>query len=1468
MKNKRFICMLLVLVMLASACLTSCTTPQSGGEGTESAGKTESSSIGQTTDKESESTAASETESGNDTSVSDTEPGGTDESEEETDEPVISLIDGKYADVIENADRLKNQVTAYYTDGKRSGFRVANGYMVFDYRLSSETDQLATISSPDGKVYVSDTMDVYVKMANGKTYYTSKSVDAAKANLFRYGYYYYDAHMYGQSFTNDIIVGKETNVPLSRFTTCVDTTPPKVVDDVLTFTITSTTDPYVLGRTKFAADEHNALKIVMRSTSSTNMSVYIAAGSYKGANEKQRVAIPLISDGEFHTYILPIDGVEDYTGNVTLVRLDFNGNVGETIDVLEVKAINLEEDGAPALSLDRNVHAFADKANHVVRIVAEEDVSGILELGMTTKIAADTVAKLIIKDKNGLHTSLEGVDFDSAEYVGFDIKGVGVFGYILLDHELSGSISVSLEGDNYVITQISTPKDGVIKGQPAAEKGDDIVKNYPSDSIGIYKSGTDHYFGQRIYTDSYHSFDRFVAAAEDERNPLAAENIVVDESTHPASYDGYDPIRGIYCFTSKKNQGFYGAFYNTQNEHNGVKFTIKGDDRERNLYALVYTYHTCLECAAVLDENDMMLPIHVEVAKNFSHEFEVPLYSWGDIKYGEAYLPIKLNAGESKTMTVLHLYQNWGKYPLKQLSSIQYYSPYYHLSTGCTETNCIATHYVHGKDLWTLPDHRAMSAPLWPGDPQHTSGGNHFFLQYTDADGNYYASENVLNIIESAGPTYADVDMTYLSDDGRIKVTYSHMEMPQTDENRAYYEIRYEVLEDISFKDFSRDFSFYSAKGFGDYKKIGYLDESNKPVIQNNNATADAVEYVLGDEYPYFDMFQITDGMHGDPNHPQYTTGYVNLSFLIYNSDFTIGGQKNDSSFVIVNKHNTVSLSLDLEEVTLKAGDTFSIDAIIMPWGSQKTDYTSDTPDKNVRDVRMNSLINPVKPTPISGCEVVESVFMPKIKSTDGKSAEFALSGGEGNITFRVYGFEKLTAPKLYEKVNGSWKLVDVSSMTTPDSRGNYHAYDGYCVHYDGDGTYSYSFVTTISGGAERVFKVEAYEDFTKWPDAPAIDVIDVNLMLSPEKLNSVAGISGVGLSKYELADDKSYIRFFGDGTGSSMDAYFTLNVESGTATGHYVALKYRVHAADGDSRFSINYFSSTTAPGPTGKGDCIVEDIIADGEWHVLVINFAKWGIVSFDPADNNYFAKFIRFDVLNHATSADSYIDVAYLAMSDDLGKLCVLNKDVEKLDYVENPSDKRVLLTASGKFEDKEVDNTASPNDKFAEDLNVYISPVTIFELSKASKGVGHRELFEDNAYVRIFGDGESGEGYSVVYSGGNKVTGKYFVIKYRIPTSNAEPTSIFEIFSSTENSGPAGTDYAQVRDIKKDGEWHVLVVDITEYKTSTTFNPAGDGTYAAKYMRFDFFDRKMSLDSYVDIAFIGICEDPAAILEKAQ
>jgi hypothetical protein len=96
-----------------------------------------------------------------------------------------------------------------------------------------------------------------------------------------------------------------------------------------------------------------------------------------------------------------------------------------------------------------------------------------------------------------------------------------------------------------------------------------------------------------------------------------------------------------------------------------VTFEIKGDEYDRNIYAMTYITQMCLECAVLLDTDKMLLPVPIEVGKNFAEGTgERNLWLVDDDIYSEAILPLIVKAGEKNRYSILNLYQNWGKYPL------------------------------------------------------------------------------------------------------------------------------------------------------------------------------------------------------------------------------------------------------------------------------------------------------------------------------------------------------------------------------------------------------------------------------------------------------------------------------------------------------------------------------------------------------------------------------------------------------------------------------------------------------------------------------------------------------------------------------------------------------------------------------------------------------------------------------------
>ncbi len=1217
---KNFLLSLLLLVTLCLLCGTLFACREHAGVGE---GKTDPPG-------ESVDTPADTKKDSIDTSTVGTDPSTeapTDPEKEPETEPHYDLA-GPFGSAIQEAYQLANDVQAYYTASNRASYRIENQNMSLEYALLAQNKPMVTaIRNRKGYPYLQNTMDAFVRMTDGQTYYASDTSTSARPNTLMYGYYYYEQHFFDQDFAGayEIVASEDVNIRHFRAYS------PHVADvqfeeGVLSFSI-SGSDPFVYTTDKlsFPVSDYNAVQITIRTTHALNAGLYVVSGVETGHTAAQHVDFALTADGEFHTYTIPITDIPGLGDTVKNLRLDIeHTQINEVISIKDVKLLKIDGK-APPIVFDRTLHTYSDKLNQVLHFIAKETTTGIDAFGMKTEIMADTVEKLTVVDAKGTHDTLDGVDWTSAVAVGFDIKDVGVFGYILLPHENSGTLNVTLTNGVYTLTQTATPEDGTLL------------------AMGQYTEN-DFYMGHRLYTDTSHSFDDFLSAVAVERNPLT----VIGGNT----YVGYDALRGAYAY-SIGGTTFNPAFFNAWNRHYTADVKIEGAKEDRT----IYIYSNCsenggsTEGAALLDSEDLQIPIPVMIFKNFGGENEEPVFYHGDRSYSITLFPMTVEAGVDKSFTILNAMQNWGKYPLKQLSSIQFFAPYYHLSTGVTETSCIAPWYVHGKSLWTLPDFRPMSGKWWfeytderfDNQPQHTHSGYHYFLQYTDTDGLDYASENVRNTIISSGLNYSEVIMDYLSDDGKIKVSYNHIEMPQTDEHRAYYEMTYEVLEDVKIRNFREDFSFLSTRAYGGtYHKIGYLNEQNE-IIHDRAPVHGFIR--LGNDHPYVSFYSLK----GDWENKCGNTG-----FLITDASFTIGGKAYDGGFGLFTEDGLHYLTLDLGEVTLKKGDTMTIHMVIVPWGSEES-----VDDSNMIALRENTALDPVKLTVTSG-EVLPSAFLPRVRTTNGTSAEFTLSGGTNHIAVRVYGFHKLTAPIIYEKINGEWLEYKTASTEYPDTFGTVHPYDGYFAYYDGDGTYSYTFLADMTNADTRTFRIEAAEAFTGWPEGTEPDHKDPMPVYSdPSELALQATQAAKGVGGAEVSEDASFVRIFGD--GASVEAYFTaFTAIDDIPTGHYMVIKYRYPT--GSTYSDMEIFTSTVNPGAIGGESFPLRGLSKDGEWHVALIDLSAQGLPTFEAtSDGSYLVKYVRLDVFNDVIPTNAYVDLAYVGIADSLDAICEWEEEI---------------------------------------------------------------------------------------------------------------------------------------------------------------------------------------------------------------
>ncbi len=928
-------------------------------------------------------------------------------------------------DTVSYANAVKNGVQVRYDSPQRLALEIENNSFLATYNLGTSNKLISSFKNKSGVAYFTDSSDAYIGTSSGLSF-ASESTTVPYFNSFRLGYYYYDVHILGQS-----IQGGKTTVSNNRSYNILSTVrrnwSGNMVSNIsyrnstLTYKVTDATDPYCYSQNiNFSTSTYNALQITIKSQSADSCAIYFYTNAVGGFSAEQCVSFK-ITPGQSATYTIPISHLPDYTGNVRGIRIDCGKESGETITVSSFKAV-YAENIAPPIRFERTFHTYSEKLHDELRFVATQAVNDIDSVGVQTKIPTSSVSSYMLYDGTNTYFSFSGKT-DSLVTAAFDTPA-GIIGFIVPNGDNMGNISVEVKDGYYVINRYL--------------------------NVDSLSNGEEVRLSTRVYNDETHDFTNFIKESYVERNPLTSENIRVKSNTNSSYFSKYDPFIGAYVFETDGTD-FNTAYYTNPDKHYTIPITIIGDHMDRNIYIKSHTKHGSLECGAVVDEKGNLLPIPVEVCKNFCGEFEENVYYPDDTAYGEIFFPITLAPNESKIFTVVNLYQNWGKFPLKQLSSIQFFVSYYHLSTGVSETNCIAPYFVNGKDGWTLPDFRALSAVLWADQPQHYSGGQIYFLKYTDANGKSYKSETQRAKIHSAGPIYADIDMDYISDDGKIKAEYKHIELPQTDETRTNYQIKLTVLDDISFSNFKRDFSFVAFDGrHVFYRTLSYLDKNNNVVKKSLTYNTSTVDYLtLGNQSPFFTYYQ-REGT---------SEQVTNMALIVKDSDITVGGQKYNGNFILKNTYlnnmNYGALTLDLGAVTLKKGDVISLNVVLLPWGDP-----DDTDISSVLNVRNDSCIDPYKVTVEIG-ENISEPFLPKVMAEKG-TAEFTLSGGDNHAVVRVCGFDDYTINGIYELIDGEYVKYDTST----------HGYDGYQVYLDEDGTYSFAYNINMSDGKARTFKV------------------------------------------------------------------------------------------------------------------------------------------------------------------------------------------------------------------------------------------------------------------------------------------------------------------------------------------------------------------------------------------------------------
>ncbi len=313
-------------------------------------------------------------------------------------------------------------------------------------------------------------------------------------------------------------------------------------------------------------------------------------------------------------------------------------------------------------------------------------------------------------------------------------------------------------------------------------------------------------------------------------------------------------------------------------------------------------------------------------------------------------------------------------------------------------------------------------------------------------------------------------------------------------------------------------------------------------------------------------------------------------------------------------------------------------------------------------------------------------------------------------------------------------------------------------------------------------------------PDAP-ISVFDADALNNLDRPNFIESA--------EVIDGALHI------IPSSSDPHYYpfSNVEGG----RYVAIKYRSEIGDG---MAIQFYLASSGTGPSDDTSMLKQSLIADGEWHVAIIDtkpLIDAGI--YDGSKVSYF----RFDPME----CDYILDENGQPQKDETGTWIRYPK----------PEGANIDVKYIAFF------NSADAVEKYESQPLALVTPE---QIASAAPSGNTTDATLGDGFTTVIGTG--GDSYFTLPVSG--VKGTIVAIKYRTTYSDSG-----EFFVGS-SGGPHGGDDEVSFTYEGDNEWHLLLVDVTAAAAVT------DGIGYLRYDCFGAADGKT-----IDIAYFGVFESAA-------
>ena len=374
-----------------------------------------------------------------------------------------------------------------------------------------------------------------------------------------------------------------------------------------------------------------------------------------------------------------------------------------------------------------------------------------------------------------------------------------------------------------------------------------------------------------------------------------------------------------------------------------------------------------------------------------------------------------------------------------------------------------------------------------------------------------------------------------------------------------------------------------------------------------------------------------------------------------------------------------------------------------------------------------------------------------------------------------------------------------------------------------------------------------------------------------------ITGAQGSKFNAPKLSDDRTYVTF--SRAGESSDGNIVLfQSEAAGESGQYLVFKYRT-----DHATKVQLWANTLAAGPDNGTASFRTDIVADGNWHIVIYDLSASLESHVKAVDGKYSIKFARMDILENKYS-EGYIDLAWVVLCDDIGELDFTITDEDKAycshiaDYTKtatNKGDKHTIPCAICSAElEQDHSMTSSAYDA---DRKLYVghcicgkefTSEMLYVTAPVNAGANLITATQEDGFMRYTVTSEGNKDvYAMIYNNGSAITGKYIVIKYRMENKGKNPTlrNFFIASATSANTGAKQNgDEQNARRYSHfiaDGEWHYMIVIPKAENTQYTDN--GDGTYTCKYIRVGFNPAAYDGSCYLDIAEIAFADNMAAV-----